>query len=180
MSTSVAAADTKTAIFAGGCFWCIQPGFDALEGVTQTMVGYTGGEASSADYKKVSGGDSGHVEAIRVTYDPTKVSYAQLLERYWETIDPTDAGGQFADRGEQYETVIFYNNDEERKIAENSKEAVAKKLGQTIATRIEPARPFYDAEEYHQKYYEKNSVHYNAYKYGSGRVNRLKELWGDK
>lgn len=170
---------TKTAIFAGGCFWCMQPGFDSTPGVVKTEVGYTGGTNADPTYEQVSSGATGHIEAIKVTYDPAKVSYETLLSHYWQNIDPTDPDGQFADKGSQYHTVIFVDGDEQRKAAEKSKEAVAAKLAPAkIATIIVPAQPFYDAEDYHQKYYEKNKAHYTMYKYGSGRVGRLKELWG--
>lgn len=173
--------NTVFVIFAGGCFWCMQPVFDAMPGVVATEVGYTGGAAETASYASVSAGDSGHVEAIKVTYDPTTVTYKELLKAYFENIDPFDAGGQFADRGEQYQTVVFYSNEEEYKEAEAFKQWLSKKFdGREVATKILPAGAFYAAEEYHQKYYEKNSAPYNRYKYGSGRVDQLKELWGSE
>ncbi len=177
--TSHAAAPApQTAMFAGGCFWCMQPAFDRTEGVIATVVGYTGGDASTAHYDAVSHGKSGHVEAIQVTYDPQKVAYTRLLELYWENIDPTDAEGQFADKGSQYHTAIFYADDVQKQAAETSKAAIAKKFApQPIVVKILPATPFYPAEEYHQKYYQKNGIRYNAYKHGSGRVQRLQELW---
>ncbi|MFZ4763209.1 MAG: peptide-methionine (S)-S-oxide reductase MsrA [Alphaproteobacteria bacterium] len=170
----------QQAIFAGGCFWCMEPGFDRLQGVIKTEVGYTGGQLPSPSYVDVSSGKSGHVEAIRVEYDPKLVSYEKLLEVYWENIDPTDEGGQFADRGSQYQTVIFYSNDAQKNAAEQSKEAIGKKLNKTITTRILPAQVFYMAEEYHQDYYKKHSTRYDQYKNGSGRVKKLEELWGKK
>jgi len=147
--------------------------------VTASAVGYTGGHVPNPTYEQVVSDTTGHVEAIQVTYDPAKVSYEALLGIYWENIDPLDTGGQFADRGEHYHTVIFVADDAQRKAAEASKAAIAKKFaGKPIATEILPAKPFYVAEDYHQRYYQKNSMRYTAYKYGSGRVDRLKQLWG--
>lgn len=171
----------QTAVFAGGCFWCMQPGFDAMPGVSGTKVGYTGGKAATATYEQVSSGATGHFEAIEVTYDPAKVKYAALVEHYFENIDPTDTEGQFSDHGSQYKTAIFYADAEQKKVAEAALKVVVKKFApQPVATVILPAKPFYTAEDYHQKYYEKNSLQYNAYKYGSGRVSGLKKLWGGK
>ncbi len=170
---------TQTALFAGGCFWCMQPAFDNTPGVIATNVGYTGGDAKTANYDAVSSGKTDHVEAIQVTYDPTKVKYEALVETYWENIDPTDAGGQFADRGTQYHTAIFYADDAQKAAAEKSKAALATKFApKPIVVNILPAKPFYAAEDYHQKYYQKNSIHYNAYKHGSGRADYIKETWG--
>lgn len=162
-----------TVIFAGGCFWCMQPEFDNAPGVTQTTVGYTGGESTAPTYEN----HKGHVEAIQVTYDPEKTNYNALLQVYWRNIDPFDDNGQFADRGGSYKTVIFYANEDEKNIAEESKQALAKKFNRAIATEIRPRMPFYAAEDYHQKYYEKNATRYNMYKYGSGRVDTLKQIW---
>jgi methionine-S-sulfoxide reductase len=171
----------QTAIFAGGCFWCMQPSFDETQGVSKTEVGYTGGASANPTYEQVTRGDSGHVEAIRVTYDPEEVPYSKLLDIYWQNIDPFDAGGQFADRGEQYHTAIFVEGEEQKKAAEASKAALEKKFApQKVATAILPAQPFYVAEDYHQKYYQKNSARYTMYKYGSGRVGRLSQIWGKK
>lgn len=168
----------KKAIFAGGCFWCMEPAFDNTEGVTETIVGYTGGPKETANYDDVSNGDSGHFEAIEVHYDPAKVTYEHLLEVFWGSIDPFDHQGQFADKGSQYHTAIFYNDDSERKLAEDSKKKIEGKFkGRKIAPQILPAKPFYAAEEYHQNYYLKNSGHYNAYKYGSGRASGLERIW---
>lgn len=174
------AATPKTALFAGGCFWCMQPSFDNTPGVIATSVGYTGGEASTAHYDNVTSGQTGHFEAIQVTYDPAKVTYERLLELYWENVDPLDANGQFADKGSQYHPAIFYADEAQHKAAEKSKKEKQTKFDQPIAVQILPAKPFYPAEDYHQKYYQKNSLRYNAYKYGSGRVDRLKALWGEK
>jgi methionine-S-sulfoxide reductase len=176
--STVPTTKIETAIFAGGCFWCIEPPFDAAEGVVKTTVGYTGGHVANPTYEQVTRKKTGHYEAIEVAYDPAKTSYEKLLTIFWKNIDPTDAGGQFADRGQSYQTAIFYRNETQKKTAEASKAAVAKKLGQPIPTAIIAASAFYPAEDYHQEYYKKNAVHYNAYKYGSGRPARLKEIWG--
>ena len=179
MTANAATTFTKTAIFAGGCFWCMQPAFDNTPGVSQTRVGFSGGTVANPSYEQVTRGGSGHVEAIEVTYDPAKVTYDALLDIYWQNIDPTDAEGQFADRGAHYRTIVFVADDTQRKAAEASKAAIAKKLAPSpVHTAIKDAKPFYPAEDYHQKYYEKNKIHYNAYKYGSGRVSGLKEIWG--
>lgn len=167
-----------TAIFAGGCFWCMEPPFDALAGVTETISGFTGGQRANPSYKEVSSGGTGHVEAIRISYDPTRVSYRQLLDVYWRNIDPLDAGGQFCDRGHEYTAAIFYRNDEERKLAEESKAEVENLLGRTVSTVIRPATPFYAAEDYHQDYYRKNPLRYKYYRFSCGRDQRLEELWG--
>ena len=174
------AAPTQTALFAGGCFWCMQPAFDRTPGVLATTVGYTGGDAATAHYDQVSRGDTGHVESIQVTYDPAKVRYETLLETYWENIDPTDADGQFADHGSQYRTAIFYADDAQRAAAEKSKKAIAKKFApQPIVVQILPTKPFYAAEDSHQKYYQKNALHYQAYKHASGRAGYLERVWGN-
>lgn len=174
-----AQAAYQKATFAGGCFWCMQPVFDAAQGVISTEVGYTGGEERDADYESVSGGNTAHIEAIQVTYDPTRIDYKSLLALYWENIDPFDAQGQFADKGKQYHTVIYYRSPDEKRAAEASKAELQSRFSdKPVATRIEAAMPFYAAETYHQDYYKKNSLRYNLYKHGSGRVARLKELWG--
>lgn len=176
------APQTKTAMFAGGCFWCMQEPFDKVKGVTKTVVGYTGGKQADANYEAVSSHKTQHREAIEVTYDPTQVSYEQLLDHYWRNINPTQADGQFADHGESYRTAIYYSSDDEKRIAEASKDALAKsgKFQKPIVTEILPALPFYPAEEYHQKYYEKNASDYQVYHLGSGRVLYLKKTWGDE
>lgn len=171
---------TATAIFAGGCFWCMQSEFDSEPGVISTSVGYTGGSEQDATYEKVGTGKTDHVEAIEVSYDPAKVSYDRLLTIFWRNIDPTDEGGQFADRGKQYYTAIFYANAEEKALAEASKQKAEATLGKKIVTPILPTEPFYDAEDYHQGYYKKNPLRYQMYKQGSGRAAGVKELWGDK
>lgn len=170
-----------TATFAGGCFWCMEPPFDKLDGVISTTVGYTGGHKDNPTYKEVSAGGTGHAEAIQVVYDPNKISYSQLLEVFWYNIDPFDAGGQFCDRGNQYRTAIFYHNEEQKMLAEKSTEQLEKSKisNQPVVTEIVPAATFYPAENYHQDYYRKNPVRYKFYRYGCGRDKRLKEIWGD-
>ncbi|PZP83751.1 MAG: peptide-methionine (S)-S-oxide reductase [Azospirillum brasilense] len=169
---------TDTAIFAGGCFWCMQPVFDNTPGVIRTSVGYSGGDVANPTYEQVSTDTTGHYEVIEVTYDPAKVSYETLLDVYWHDIDPLDAGGQMYDRGTHYQTVIFVNSEAQRSAAEASKKKVEAFFApRPVATQILPAKPFYAAEDYHQKYYEKSKIRYNAYKYGSGREEKLKKLW---
>ncbi len=168
------------ATFAGGCFWCMEPPFDKLDGVISTTSGYTGGQKTKPTYQEVSAGGTGHAEAVQVVYDPKKVSYERLLEVYWRNVDPTDAGGQFCDRGNQYRTAIFYHNDEQKRLAEQSKVKVeqTKPFKEPIVTAIVPAGEFYPAEEYHQDYYLKNPLRYKFYRYGCGRDQRLETLWG--
>ena len=172
----------EIATFAGGCFWCMQPPFDKIPGVQKTLVGYTGGKVENPTYEQVSSGTTNHAEAIQIYFDRTKVSYGQLVEEFWRNIDPTQADGQFADRGTQYRTAIFVHSAEQRKIAEDSKAKLqaSSKFGRPIATTIEPASDFYRAEEAHQGYYKKNATHYNLYKVGSGRAGFIEENWGEK
>jgi len=174
-------AKLETATFAGGCFWCMQPPFDKTKGVTATVVGYTGGPQKNPTYEQVSAGQTGHAEAVLVTFDPAQVSYEQLVEIFWRNIDPTQANGQFADIGKQYRTAIFYHSEAQKQTAIASKERLAKsgKFKKPIVTEIMPAGPFYPAEEYHQKYYLKNPDHYKRYAVGSGRVPFLRATWGD-
>lgn len=173
-------AATKTAIFAGGCFWCMQPPFDQAKGVVKTVVGYTGGSEADATYDKVSGHRTRHREAIQVSYDPTQISYDQLLDIFWRQINPTQANGQFHDLGLSYQAAVFYGNGEEKKAAEDSKDKLGKsgKFQQPVVTEILPVMNFYPAEEYHQKYYLKNPADYEAYHVGSGRVGFLERIWG--
>jgi methionine-S-sulfoxide reductase len=177
---SAAPANTKTAIFAGGCFWCIQTPFDKAKGVVKTIVGYTGGKASDANYEAVSAHKTQHRESIEITYDPAQISYEQLLDIYWRAIDPTQANGQFGDIGDNYKAAIYYGSEEEKKIAEASKEKLAKSgtFKKPIVTEILPAKKFYPAEDYHQKYYMKNPAEYEAYHVGSGRVRFEEKTWG--
>jgi len=170
----------KTAIFAGGCFWCMESDFDDQKGVLKTTSGYTGGTTANPTYEEVSSGTTGHLESVEVTYDPAVVSYAQLLTIYWQNVDPFDAEGQFCDKGTQYHAAIFYGNDDEKKLAEESLQRVEKKFGKPVETLLKPASTFYPAEEYHQDYHHKNAFSYGMYRRGCGRDARTKELWGDK
>src|SRR6058998_2536755 len=172
---------TRTAIFAGGCFWCIQPAFDKAKGVIKTVVGYSGGTESNPTYELVSSEKTSYREAIEITYDPTKISFDQLLDIYWRQIDPTQADGQFTDIGPSYRAAIFYKDYEEKRIAETSKEKLARsgKFDKPIVTEILPAMKFYPAEAYHQKYYRQNPEHFEAFEKGSGRVSFEKKKWGE-
>jgi methionine-S-sulfoxide reductase len=169
----------KTAIFAGGCFWCIQPAFDKANGVVNTVVGYCGGTEPNPTYELVSSEKTGYRESIQITYDPAKISYGQLLDIYWRQIDPTQADGQFTDIGPSYRAAIFYGSDEEKRIAETSKEKLARsgKFGKPIVTESLPAMKFYPAEEYHQRYYRQNPERFEAFEKGSGRVSFEKKVW---
>ena len=171
---------TKSAIFAGGCFWCIQPAFDKAKGVIKTVVGYSGGTESNPTYELVSSEKTGYREAIEITYDPTKISFDQLLDIYWRQIDPTQADGQFTDIGPSYRAAIFYGNAEERKIAEATKAKVASsgKFKKPIVTEILPSMKFWPAEDYHQKYYRQNPEHFEAFEEGSGRASFKNKTWG--
>ncbi len=171
----------ETATFAGGCFWCMEPPFEQLEGVASVTSGYTGGHVKKPTYEQVCDGSTGHAEAIQVAYDPSKVTYEQLLEVFWRNIDPTTPNRQFADTGSQYRSAIFYHTDEQRRLAEQSKDALAKsaKFDRPIVTEIVPAADFYAAEDYHQGYHKKNPLRYQLYKKGSGRESFLHRTWGD-
>ena len=173
-------AETKTAVLAGGCFWCIQPAFDKAKGVIKTVVGYCGGTEPNPTYELVSSEKTSYRESIQITYDPAKISYDQLLDIYWRQIDPTQADGQFTDIGSSYRAAIFYGNDDEKKIAELSKEKLVRsgKFNKPIVTEILPAMKFYPAEEYHQKYYQQNPEHFEAFEEGSGRESFKKKTWG--
>jgi len=170
------AAETKTAIFAGGCFWCMEDAFDKVDGVTDTVSGYAGGTTPNPTY----GSHSGYVEAVKVTYDPSKVTYAQLLENYWHNIDPFDARGQFCDKGPAYHTVVFVSDDQEKALAEKTKQEIVDKFKHKVATEIRPTTTFTAAEGYHQNYHIVNPVSYKLYKWNCGRAQRLAEIWGDK
>jgi len=167
------------ATFAGGCFWCVESDFDKLPGVISTTSGYTGGRVANPDYEQVSSGGTGHAESVQVIYDPSKVTYAQLLAYFWHHIDPTVKDRQFCDYGHQYRTAIFVHNDEEKKLAEESKKKVAEELKKPIYTEIDKAGPFYPAEAYHQDFYKKNKVKYEFYRWNCGRDQRVKQIWGD-
>lgn len=170
----------EKATFAGGCFWCLQSEFNSQKGVTGTSVGYTGGHADDPSYQEVVTGETGHYEAIQVTYDPAQVSYDTLLDIFWSNVDPLDDGGQFCDRGQQYSTAVFYHSDEQLKQAEASKKAKSEMLGAQVVTKLVQADAFYDAEDYHQNYYAKNPLRYKLYRYGCGRDQLLQELWDGK
>jgi methionine-S-sulfoxide reductase len=175
-------SETKTAVFAGGCFWCIQPAFDKAKGVIKTVLGYCGGTEPNPTYELVSSERTGYRESIQITYDPMKISYDQLVDIYWRQIDPTQADGQFTDIGPSYRAAIFYANNDEKKIAEASKEKLAGsgKFKKSIVTEILPAMKFYPAEAHHQKYYQQNPEHFEAFEEGSGRVSFQKKTWGEQ
>ncbi len=171
----------KIATFAGGCFWCTESDFEKLPGVVKVISGYAGGQKENPSYEEVSSGSTGHVEAVQVYYDPSKLTYMELLDYFWRHIDPTDSGGQFVDRGSQYRSVIFYHDEEQKRLAERSKEDLGKsgKFDKPIVTDILKFTKFYDAEEYHQDYYKKNPIRYRYYRFASGRDQFLKKAWGD-
>ena len=173
------AQERATATFAGGCFWCVESDFDSIPGVVETVSGYTGGIPPNPTYEQVSAGGTGHREAVQITYDLSRVAYADLLTAFWHSVDPTDPGGQFCDRGESYQTAIFVNSDEERRLAELSKIAAAESLGQTVVTPIEAAGPFFPAEAYHQDYHHRNPLRYRFYRWNCGRNQRVEEVWGE-
>ena len=168
------AAEAKTAIFAGGCFWCVEEAFDKVDGVTETVSGYAGGTKPNPNY----GSHKGYVEAVKVTYDPAKVSYAKLLDNFWRNVDPFDPNGQFCDNGPAYRTVVFVGDDEEKALAEKTKQEIAARFKQEVATEIRPVTTFTAAEDYHQDYHHQNPVSYKYYKWGCRRAQRLAELWG--
>ncbi|MBP8236168.1 MAG: peptide-methionine (S)-S-oxide reductase MsrA [Pseudomonas sp.] len=181
-ATQQTVANPGVAIFAGGCFWCTESDFDKMPGVIETTSGYIGGHVENPTYEQVSAGNSGHIEAVRVRFDPSKTSYAQLVEAFWPTIDPVTANAQFCDRGPQYRSAIFYSNAEEQQLAEASKTALDKsgRLPAPVVTEILAASTFYPAEDYHQDYYQRNPLRYNYYRNGCGRDQRLEQLWGKK
>jgi peptide-methionine (S)-S-oxide reductase len=183
MSASAATATSGHAIatFAGGCFWCMEPPFDELDGVISTTSGYTGGHKPNPTYEEVSSGATGHTEAVQVVFDPQRINYEKLLAVFWRNIDPITANAQFCDHGTQYRAGIFYHNAEQRRLADESKRALeaSGRFKVPIVTEIVAAGPFYPAEEYHQDYYKKNPIRYKFYRAGCGRDQRLAELWGD-
>jgi len=172
----------EKATFAGGCFWCMEDAFQGLEGVVEVVSGYAGGQKENPSYEEVSSGKTGHYEAVQITFDPSKISYEELLNLFWRQIDPTDEEGQFADRGSQYRTAIFYHNPEQKTLAEKSKQQLetSKVFVKPVVTKIIPFTKFYRAEEYHQDYSNKKSLQYKLYKKGSGREDFIKEKWGEK
>ena len=170
------------ATFAGGCFWCVESDFEKVEGVVEVISGYTGGHKENPTYEEVSAGGTGHVEAVQVLYDAEKVSYKKLLDVFWRHVDPTDAGGQFVDRGAQYRSAIFYHDDEQRRLAEESKKDLQNSgpFKKPIATEIVKAGPFYRAEDYHQDYYKNHSIRYKYYRFNSGRDQFIKKVWSEE
>ena len=181
LASSASAAPNEKAIFAGGCFWCEESAFEDLPGVVSAVSGYTGGQTPDPTYEQVSTGMTGHAEAAEITYDPSKISYEQLLQVYWHNIDPTQKDGQFCDRGSQYRSAIFTLNDAQKRAAEASKAKLEQdpRFRGKIATQIAPAGKFYPAEEYHQNYCKVNPLRYKTYAAGCGRAARLKEIWGE-
>jgi len=180
MDTGTSDGKYAKATFAGGCFWCMEPPYDKLEGVISTTSGYIGGDKANPTYEEVSAGGTGHAEAIEVIYDPSKIGYTTLLEVYWRNIDPTTPDRQFCDHGDQYRPELFYHSDEQRRLIEESIKKIeeTKTFPERIATEVSSATQFYPAEEYHQDYYLKNPLRYKFYRYSCGRDQRLKELWG--
>ncbi len=172
------AADVAHAVVAGGCFWCVESDFDKVPGVLETVSGYAGGRTDNPTYKTHSA--DGHLEVVRIAYNPAVIGYRQLLDIFWRTVDVTDDGGQFCDRGNSYRTAVFVASEEERAIAEASRAAAQGSLGHDIKTRILNAAPFWPAEDYHQDYYQKNPIRYNFYRYACGRDSRIEEVWGDQ
>ena len=168
----------ETAVFAGGCFWCMEEAFDKVPGVLATTSGYTGGQVENPTYQAVSAGGTGHYEAVEVEYDPAKVTYEELLDVFWKNVDPFDPIGQFCDKGDSYKSAVFVANEEERGLAETTKKSIEERLKQPVATEILSEQAFYPAEDYHQDYYEKNPARYQYYKWGCGRAQRLEEIWG--
>jgi len=178
-SPDLAPAVADTATFAGGCFWCMEPPYDKIDGVASTTSGFAGGEEVDPSYRDVAMGKTSHTEVVQVVYDSTKVSYERLLRIYWHNVDPFDGSGQFCDRGSQYRPAIFTHSARQQRLAEQSKETVAARFEQSIAVQIEPLDAFYPAETYHQNYYKKNPRDYKSYRTGCGRDARLRDIWGD-
>ncbi|MCK2183688.1 peptide-methionine (S)-S-oxide reductase MsrA [Halomonas getboli] len=171
---------TESAVFGGGCFWCVEQAFDEVDGVVATTSGFSGGEVKNPSYEQVSAGGTGHIEVVKVDYDPATVDYRTLLYVFWRNIDPFAVGRQFCDKGATYQSVIFVMGDEQRALAEASRDAVAERFGREIGTQIRDFTAFYPAEDYHQDFYEKNPVRYHFYKSACGRADRLEEVWGDE
>jgi peptide-methionine (S)-S-oxide reductase len=177
-SQSTGPTETAKATFAGGCFWCMEPPFDKLDGVISTISGYAGGKKKNPTYEEVSAGNTGHAEVVQVTYDPKKITYEKLLEVFWRNVDPLTPNRQFCDVGSQYRTAIFYHDETQKRLAEESKKALSKRFKEPIVTEIVAASEFYPAEDYHQDYYTKNPLRYKYYRYSCGRDQRLETLWG--
>ncbi|HEY4731782.1 MAG TPA: peptide-methionine (S)-S-oxide reductase MsrA [Gammaproteobacteria bacterium] len=171
----------QIATFAGGCFWCVESDFDKLPGIIDTISGFTGGHVENPSYEQVSEGGTGHAEAVQITYDPAKISYEQLLDYFWHSIDPTTANAQFCDHGSQYRSAIFYHNEEQHRLAEQSRSMLekTKPFKEPIVTEIIAGTKFYPAEEYHQNFHQKSSLKYKFYRIRCGRDDRLEELWGN-
>lgn len=176
------AAEQAKAYFAGGCFWCMEEAFEKVDGVVEVLSGYMGGQVKNPSYEDVSSGRTGHAESVEVRYDPGKVTYTQLLEAFWRNVDPITPNAQFCDHGSQYRGAIFYGTDEEKRLAEASKQAIeqSKRFSSPVVTHIAPASEFYQAEEHHQDFYKRNPIRYKYYKFSCGRAQRLALLWGDK
>jgi peptide-methionine (S)-S-oxide reductase len=175
---STTPAKTEIATFAGGCFWCVEEAFEKVPGVVSAVSGYSGGKVANPTYEQVASKVTGHAEVVQVTYDPAKVSYQQLVDWFWRNIDPTDAKGQFCDKGSPYRSAIFYHGEAQKTVAEASKEALKGRFKEPIVTEIVAAPAFYQAEGYHQDYHKKNEFRYQYYKYGCGRAQRLEQIWG--
>ncbi|HMB91193.1 MAG TPA: peptide-methionine (S)-S-oxide reductase MsrA [Rhodothermales bacterium] len=180
MTVDIDPANADTATFAGGCFWCMEPPYDKLDGVAATISGYAGGSVANPTYEQVSSGATGHAEVVNIIYDATTVDFETLLYVYWRNVDLLDDGGQFCDRGSSYRPVIFYHNEEQRQRAEASKEEVAERFDQPVVVPIQPLDAFYPAEDYHQNFYRKDPRRYKSYRTGCGRDARLRQLWGDE
>ena len=174
-----ASADEATAVFAGGCFWCMEPPYDKLPGVLDTTSGYSGGHTENPTYEQVTAGGTAHLESVRVTYDPDRISYEELLAVFWRNIDPFDDRGQFCDRGSSYRSAVFVATEAEGILAEAGKSDIEIRFGRKVATRVLPAATFYPAEGYHQNYYTNNPLRYRYYRYRCGRDQRLREVWGE-
>ncbi|PCF94464.1 peptide-methionine (S)-S-oxide reductase MsrA [Vreelandella nigrificans] len=168
------------ATFAGGCFWCMEPPYDRQTGVISTRSGYTGGERENPTYQEIGRGDTGHAQAVEVIFNPEELSYAQLLEIFWYNVDPFAVDQQFCDVGTQYRSAIFYHDDKQRELAEATKAEIEQRFDREVATQIMPASEFWEAEEYHQAYYQKNPLRYRFYRHSCGRDNRLEEVWGEQ
>lgn len=178
---SFAAEKQEKATFAGGCFWCVETAFENLKGVSSVISGYSGGQKVNPTYEEVSAGRTGHAESVQITYDPKKIKYEELLDVFWRNTDPTDAGGQFVDRGSQYRNAIFYHNESQKKAAEKSRDKLqkSKRFGdKKIVTEISGFKEFYPAEEYHQDFYKKDPARYHSYRAGSGRDQFIEKIWG--
>ena len=178
LATRAQTSSMDEAIFAGGCFWCVESDFDHVKGVISTTSGYIGGHSKNPTYKQVTGGDTRHIEAVKIEFDPKQVSFEQLINVFWRSVDPLDAGGQFCDRGESYTTAVFAIDDAQFEVAERTNKEVANQLGSEVATRILEATEFYPAEDYHQDYHNKNPLRYKYYRFRCRRDARIEKIWG--